>query len=134
MSLRWATKDDFSIALPDRPGELASLTGKLADADIILLGLWGIHSLHGEENIHCVPENPKQFRQFAETEGLKFEEGMTIYLNGPDSGGALVETLEEIATAGVNLHAVQAVAVHGNFGCFIWADQKDWEVLAKTLG
>ncbi len=134
MALKWATKDDFSVALAEKPGELASLSAKMQEAGVALLGLWGDHSVKGKSNFHCVPESSKKFRAFAEQEGLDITEGMTIYLNGPDGGGALVETLEEIATAGVSIHAIQAVAVHGEFGCFIWADQEDWDVLFRTLG
>ena len=58
---------------------------------------------------------------------------MTIYISGADEGGALVESLELIAQAGVNVHAIQAVTVKGEFGCFIWADAEDWDTISQML-
>jgi len=134
MTLKWATKDDFSIHLAEKPGELASLSSKFQDNGISLIGFWGDHSVTGKANFHCVPEDPKKFRAFAEREGLNIDEDLAIYINGPDTAGALGEILEELATAGVNIHAIQAVVVHGQFGCFIWVDQKDFDLIAKALG
>ena len=86
------------------------------------------------ENFRCVPESARQFRAFAEQQGLTFKEGMTIYLHGDDTAGALTETLEEIATAGVSIQSIHAVSVGGDFGAFLWVDQKDYDILARTLG
>jgi hypothetical protein len=133
MSLKWATKDDFAIELPDRPGALARLSAQLQEAGVGLLGLWGDHRVDGKENFHCVPESPKQFRQWAEKEGMPVSEGMTVYLHGDDKEGALVDTLEEIATAGVSIQAIQAVVIRREFGCFIWVADEDWDALFHAL-
>jgi hypothetical protein len=132
--MKWATKDDFSIELEDKPGQLAELSAKLQDAGISLLGIWGDHGVDGRENFRCVPQSAKKFRAFAQEHGLTYSEGMTIYLHGDDSAGALTETLEEIATAGVSIRSIHAVTVSNEFGAFIWVDQKDFDVLARTLG
>jgi hypothetical protein len=124
---------DFAIMLPDRPGELAKMSASLKDAGIGLVGLWGYGGVNGKARFYCVPENAERFRDFVMKEGLEFAEGLTIYLSGPDRGGALVETLDRIASAGVNLHAIQAVAVQGDYGCFIWAEPKDWDIIARVL-
>jgi hypothetical protein len=133
MSLKWATKDDFAIELPNRPGELARLSARLQDAGVSLLGLWGDHNVDGKENFHCVPESPRQLRQWAEKEGVQISEGMTVYLHGDDKEGALVDTLEEIATAGVSIQAIQAVVIGNEFGCFIWVADDDWDALFHAL-
>jgi len=133
MSLKWATKDDFAIELANRPGELARLSAQLQEAGVNLLGLWGDHSVDGKENFHCVPESPKQFRQFAEKEGLQITEGMTVYIHGDDQEGALADMLELIATAGVSIQAIQAVVIKAEFGCFIWVGDEDWDTLFRTL-
>lgn len=137
MDTKWAMMADFSILLPDRPGELMRLSSKLQEDGINLIGLWGyggVDNVNGQAKFYCVPENADTFREFIKAEKLEFTEGLTIYLSGTDQGGALVETLDLIASAGVNLHAIQAVAVHGEYGCFVWADPKDWDTIAKTLG
>jgi hypothetical protein len=128
----WQQIADFSIRLPDRPGELARLAAKLRAADVNLIGLWGFSDREGQ--FYCVPESPEQFRGFAESAELQYDEGTTFYISGRDTVGALVKTLEEISNAGINLHGIQTVAAEGHFGCFVWADPKDWEKLARLLG
>ncbi len=134
MSLKWATKDEFVVELADRPGELATVSIKLQEAGVSLLGLWSEAGGDGNTALHCVPTSPKQFRAFADQEGLSYEDGMTAFLHGADIDGALTETLELISTAGVNVHGIQAVVLHEEFGCFIRVDDKDWDIIARTLG
>ncbi len=131
--LKCAMMADFSINLPDEPGELSRLTTMLREAGINLVALWGYGSGTGEARFYCVPERAEQFRSFANTAGFQVREGKTLYLSGTDEGGALVETLEKIAAAGINLQAIEAVAIRGEFGCFLWADEQNWEALANLL-
>ena len=128
---KWARVSDFSIKLPDRPGELARLAAKLRAADVNLVGLWGYGGEGDLARFYCVPESAEQFRAFLESAELEADEGVTFFLTGTDHVGALVKMLERIAGAGVNLHAIQSVAYHGEFGCFVWADPKDWEALSR---
>ena len=130
---RWARMSDFSINLADKPGELARLAARLRAADVNLVGLWGYGAEGGVARFFCVPESAEQFRNFVDSAGLDAHEGTTFFLAGSEQAGALVRTLEEIAGAGVNLHAIQSVSFGGEFGCFVWADPKDWEVLAKLM-
>jgi hypothetical protein len=122
------------VHLPDQPGELARLSSRLRDAGVNLLGIWGGSRTADTTQLHCVPESPKAFRDFAEREGFEIEEGMTLFLHGADAEGVLTETLELIATAGVNIESIQAVAVGGDVGCFIWTAEHDWETLLDALG
>ncbi|MHC4416281.1 MAG: hypothetical protein ACYS0G_13455 [Planctomycetota bacterium] len=128
-----AMMSDFSISLPDRPGELARLAAMMREADVNLVGLWGFGPKSGKARFYCVPEAADQFRNFARSAGLEIEEGKTLYIAGPDQPGALTEWLDRIASAGINLHAIEAVRIHGEFGGFIWADAKDWDALARLL-
>ena len=131
---RWIRLADFWINLPDQPGELARLSARLREADVNLLGLWGYGAENGRARFYCVPESPEQFRNFARSAELSTREGVTFYLTAPDHGGMLVQTLEKIAKANINLLAIQAVAIHGEFGCFIWAEERDWSTLETVLG
>lgn len=124
---------DFWIDLPDRPGELARLAARLREADVNLLGLWGYGAENGTARFYCVPESAEQFRNFARSAELTIREGMTFYLNAADHGGMLVQTLERIAAANINLLAIQAVAIQGEFGCFLWAKPEDSEALMHLL-
>lgn len=140
---------DFSIDLPDRPGELARLAARFREADVNLIGLWGYSSARlpsnlgaaegakgggeGHARFYCVPESAEQFRGFIESTELMVAEGTTFYLEGEDHGGALVERLDRIAAAGINLRAIEAMRAGDRFGCFIWAAPGDWGKLAEVL-
>ncbi|MHC4446591.1 MAG: hypothetical protein ACYSXF_02135 [Planctomycetota bacterium] len=130
---KWAMMSDFAVNLPDRPGELARLASMLREADVSLVGLWGYGPGQDKARFYCVPERAEQFRNFARSTGFGVEEGKTFYLTGADRPGVLVEWLDKIAAAGINLQAIEAVGIHGEFGCFIWADTKDHEQLKTIL-
>lgn len=131
--LKCAMMADLAVNLPDEPGELSRLTAMLQEAGINLVALWGYGPGKGDARFYCVPEQAEQFRSFANTAGFQVQEGKTLYLSGTDEGGALVETLQKIADAGINLQAIEAVAIRGEFGCFLWADEQNWDALANLL-
>jgi hypothetical protein len=131
---RWTRYADFWINLPDQPGELARLAARLREADVNLLGLWGYGAENGRARFYCVPESAEQFRNFAHSAELPVREGVTFYLTAADHGGMLVQTLEKIANANINLLAIQAIAIESEFGCFLWANESDWPKLERVLG
>ena len=125
---------DFVIKLSHRPGELAGLAARMRAADVNLLGLWGSGEVDGEvARVCCVPQSAEQFRNFASSAELNVREGTTFYLTGESHVAGLVRTLETIAKAGINLRAIQSIALHGEFGCFVWADPKDWDTLKSLI-
>ncbi len=130
---KWAIMADFSIRVPDRPGELARLAAMLRDAGVSLVGLWGYGEGRSQARLYCIPEHAEHFRDFARSANLAVEEGKTFYLTGADQPGALVEWLGKIGSAGINIHAIEAVRIHGVFGVFIWADTSDWYALTQLL-
>ncbi|MEE4301102.1 MAG: hypothetical protein V2J24_16795 [Pseudomonadales bacterium] len=132
-TMRWSQMTDFAIDLPNRPGELARLAARLRAADVNLLGLWGAETDDGQGTFYCVPESSDQFREFARSAELDVREGLTFYLRGEDYVGALVRTLEQIAGANVNLLGIQTIAAEGSYGCFVWADENDWDRLVRIL-
>ena len=131
---KWTRLADFWINLPDQPGELARLAARLREADVNLLGLWGYGAENGQARFYCVPQSAEQFRNFAMSAELPAREGCTFYLHEIDRGGTLVQTLEKIASADINLLAIQAVAINGECGCFLWANTNDWPALEELLG
>ncbi|MHC5023335.1 MAG: hypothetical protein ACYTGG_05420 [Planctomycetota bacterium] len=133
MSATWNSMPYFAFSLPDRPGELARFAAGLGEAGINMIGLWGYASGRDEPRLSCVPEDPASFRDFARTAGLEVEEGHALYLTGESAAGALVETLQRIATAGINLEAVEAVGAGDHYGCFIWAAENDRDALQNLL-
>jgi len=133
MAATWKTMTYFAFGLPNRPGELARFMEQLKAADIDLVGLWGY--AEGEENprISCAPIDADACRSYLKDLGFELEEGRTLYFSGENQPGALVETLEKIAEARINIEAIETVASGAMFGCFVWTAEKDWEALRSLL-
>ena len=133
MSGSWVVRTFFAFRLPNRPGELARFAAELDEAGIDLLGLWGY--AEGDENpqLSCVPASADGFRAFASEAGIKSEEGRTLYRVGTDERGALKDTLDTIADAGINVDAIECVASGSHFGCFLWAEDEQFERLKNLL-
>jgi prephenate dehydratase len=123
----------FSIAVEDKPGELARFARKMKTANINLSGVWGFGVGQGKAQIFAVPQDEEKFKQAAKAAGLSVKEGICFRLEGQDKVGALLDTLERVASEGVNLHALDALALEGRFAAYIWAQEKDVEKLGKVL-
>ena len=133
MAGEWKSMVNFAVSLPNRPGELARFAERLREAEINLLGLWGYAPGHDDPWISCVPESPQAFRDFVALAGLECEEGKTLYMCAEDRPGALVRTFRRIADAGINVDAIETVSAGDSFGCFIWADDEQWEKLEAVM-
>ena len=133
MKGRWQLVSFFALTIPNRPGELARFADQLHGADIHLLGLWGYASGQDEPRLSCVPKIPGAFRRWARSEELSVEEGQAFYLRDEERPGAMVETLDRIASVGINVTAIECVSSGDAFGWFLWADQSDMEALQELL-
>ncbi len=123
----------FSIAVEDKPGELARFAKKMKAANVNLSGVWGFGVGQGKAQIFAVPRDEEKFKQAAKAAGLNIKEGTCFRLEGQDKVGALLDTLEHVASEGINLHAVDALALEGRFAAYLWAQDKDVEKLGKVL-
>ena len=123
----------FSIALEDKPGELARVARRLKEANVDLAGLWGFGVGQGKARILAVPRNSEQFKQTATKAGWAIQEGTCFQVTEEDRVGVLVETLDRVAGEGINLHAVDAIGIGGRCGCYLWSEEKDVERLGKVL-
>ncbi|MEK6607228.1 MAG: hypothetical protein AABZ30_06155 [Myxococcota bacterium] len=65
---------------------------------------------------------------------FKMREGTAFLVQGEDRIGALCDTLETLARAGVNVHAVGGVATDGRFGSLLSTDEADVPRVAELLG
>ena len=125
---------DFQITVPDQPGELFRITKGLQEAEINLRAMWGFGMGGGHAEIIVVPEDPDHFREHARQAGLQVEERTVFHLTGKDEVGALVETIEKIAAAGINVHSFDAMALNGKYSAYCWVSDEDRERLSKLLG
>jgi hypothetical protein len=124
----------FSIEVDNKPGALADFCAALRNRKVSLKGLWGFASGMGKAQIFSVPQIPNQFQKATSAAGYVAREGTAFYLTGADRVGALCKTLDMAKSAGVNIHALDAIAVGGKFGAYIWGEENKTEDLAKALG
>jgi prephenate dehydratase len=124
----------FKTSLEDRPGTLLGAAREMKSKNLGLLALWGYGTRTGQGELYCIPKNPDKFRTGYKPAGMQTEEGRGVFLKGTDTTGALVKTLETIANEGVNIVAIHAIAVSGNFGSFIYVAQADVDKTAAALG
>lgn len=124
----------FKAALDDKPGALLTVAKNLKAANLGLLGLWGMATQPGKADLYVVAKNPQKLRDAWKKSGLLAEEGVGFLLKGTDKTGALLKTLEAVAKAGINIVAMDGIAVAGKYGAFIWVMPADVEAVAKVLG
>lgn len=124
----------FKANLTDRPGVLLGIMQELKSKGIGLTCLWGFGKPEGNAELFVVAKNPDKIKNVWKASGVLAEEGTGFLLKGADRTGVLVKSLEALANAGINIKAMNAVAVGGNYGSLIWVDTADIEKAAETLG
>jgi hypothetical protein len=124
----------FKTILEDKPGALLSVLKDLKAKNLGLIGLWAFGTQAGRGELFVIPENPEKLRNAWRASSILIEEGTGIFLKGTDKTGVLVKSLEAIAQAGVNITAINAVAVGGRYGSFVWVPQDDYQKVSQPLG
>ena len=82
-----------------------------------------------------IPEDSAQFRMAARKLKLKTGPRKTVFLaQGDDRPGAIAEICEKLANAGINMIAMDAVAVDGRYGAIFWVEPRHINKAAKVLG
>src|SRR5262249_7631954 len=103
------------------------------DAGVNLTGVWGFGAGQGRAKIYATAQDSAKLHQAIQSGGYKATESTAFFVTGEDKPGALCETLDRIAAAGVNLDAADGIAVGGRFGAFLWPQAKDVDKVAKLL-
>ena len=124
----------FMTNLKDKPGALLKIMQGLKAKNIGLAGLWGFGTHDGKAQLFVVAKNPSKLRKVWKASKVLAEEGTGFFIKGTDRTGALLKELESVAKARINIHAVDAIAVGGRFGSFIWVSASDVKRAAKALG
>ncbi|MCI5066086.1 hypothetical protein MRY87_10210 [bacterium] len=124
----------FTIYLDDRSGQLASISASLLENDVSLRGIWGFGTSFGSAQVMCVPVDGSQFQNVARNKRWNIKEGSCFYLSGKDKTGALVDVLNKIAEKDIFIIGLDALAVEGQFGCYLWASDEDHVELSQVLG
>lgn len=124
----------FKAKIEDRPGTLLGVAKNLRAKKIGLIALWGYSTQPGEADLYCIAKDADKFRSFAKAFGMTTWEATGFLLKAADKTGALVNTLEALAKAGINIIALHAMATAGNYGAFLHVSDPDIEKTAGILG
>lgn len=126
--------DYFTTEIPDKPGEGLRVLNQLRESNVNLLAFTAFPRARRTQ-VDFVPENREALTAAARKLGLKLSPKKTGFLlEGEDRVGALNDTLQKLANAGINLTAVDAVATGGRFGAIFWVKPEDVNKAAKSVG
>lgn len=123
----------FSLSVEDRPGQLAEFTELLRKENADLAALWGFGIGEGKAQIITVSKDPDRFRSVIAKLGVEVTEGTCFRIMEEDRVGALAEVLDRVAEKGINLHALNAIALSGDFGCYLWPNESDVDAIQELL-
>ena len=123
---------EFSVTLLNKPGQLAALAGRLADAGIHIESLAAIGT-DGESLVRFMPDDADVTRHVLNEAGVHFVERPIIDTFLRDEPGALAEMAEKLADAGVNIDSIYLL--HSNAeGLHFAVTVDDPELAQANLG
>ena len=130
----WTTIVEFTVSLPDTPGQLASFAARLRKGDIQLKML-EVRSLDmPHSRLTCIPENAEELRMFLRSTDLEFVEREAALLIEDAGQGSFTRTLEEIAAAGINLQTLRGVRLDDGVGYIIRPHESDRDEFNRYIG
>jgi hypothetical protein len=120
--------------LKDQPGTLLAMMQDLRSKKISLKSLWGFSKQGGESEVVVIGKDIDKIKTLWTSSGMPVEEGTVFFWKGTDKAGALLQQLQALADAQVNMKALHAIAVSGKFGSLLWVDPADVEKASIALG
>jgi len=124
----------YSMKVPQRPGSGAQLLAALKAAKVNLLAFTGFPQGGGAQ-VDFVPQDNAKFVRAARQAKLQISARKTVFLaQGEDRVGALTRVLGKLASARINVVAVNAVtAGRRRYGMMFWVKPKDVSKAARLL-
>jgi hypothetical protein len=124
----------FHTELPDKPGEGAKVLSMLKDEGINLLAFSGFPKGRRAQ-LDFFPADPMAFKAAAKKAKLKLVGPKTGFLiQGDDRPGALVDILNKLGDAKINVTAVEAVSAGAErYGALLWVQPRDVKKAAGLL-
>jgi hypothetical protein len=126
--------DYYYVVVPDKPGEGGKVLSALAAEGINLLAFSAFPSAR-KAQLDLVPEDSAAFKLAAKKLKLKLSTRKSGFLlQGDDRVGAVNETLDKLASAKINVTAMDAVASGGGrYGAIFWVKPQAVARAAKLL-
>jgi hypothetical protein len=126
--------DYFYIMVPDKPGEGARALNTLKAAGVNLLAFSGFPEGR-KGQLDFIPADSAAFKAAAKQAKWKVKGPKRGFLlQGDDRVGAIAELLDRLASAKINVTAVDAVCADGRYGAMFWVAPKDVKKTAALLG
>ena len=95
---------EFSMELPDEPGQLARVSEALAAANINILTICAIGRV--APNVALVTEHVPQTRAVLDGLGIEYIASPLLSMVMPDEAGSLAKFSRRLADAGVNINSI----------------------------
>ena len=124
----------FSIVVPDKPGQTFKVLQTLVGAGVNLIACNGFPR-GGNAQIDVVPDDVHTFNSAVQKAGLAFESQKSGFLiQGEDRPGALASHLNKLATADINVTAIEALSPGGGrWAAIIWVKSADLDRAGRAL-
>lgn len=134
MSDRVRKLDYYYTTVGHRAGQGGKVLGELRDAGVNLLA---VHAFPqgNRAQIDFFPENARKLERAAKGAGIRLSPRRTaFFIEGRDRIGAVAETLEKLGREGINVTALDAMAVGGRYGSLLWVRRDKVNRAARVLG
>ena len=99
----------FTIAVENRPGAVATIAKVLGNARVNILALSGT-GLGAAGALHIIAEDARRAKKALDEAGLTYAETTVHQYELPNKPGALAEYLEKLSTREINLSSIYATA------------------------
>jgi hypothetical protein len=107
-----AKTKQFTIAVENRPGAVAEIVRTLGDAKVNILAL--LATAQGTSGtVQLTVEDTKRAKKALDEAKVAYQETIAEEYELPNKPGALAQTLEKLASKGVNLNSIHATATKG---------------------
>ncbi len=124
----------FYVNAADNPGEGARVLAALTQSGVNLLAFHAFPSGAGQAQLNFVPTDEQSFQDAAKKARLKISDRKTAFLvEGDDRPGAVADLLQQLASTGTNITAMDAVKAGQRFGVLLWVKPADPDKAAKAL-
>ena len=128
--------DYYYTTVPDKPGQAVNILGALRGAGVNLVAFSGFPAGARKAQLDFIAEDNAAFTKAAKSASIKLSKKKSGFLiQGEDRPGAVADTLDKLAQAGINVTSVQAIcAGMGRYGGLLWVKQADFRKAQKALG
>jgi hypothetical protein len=127
--------DYYKVLIPNGKGEGARVLSAFGDEGVNFLAFTGFPRGRRAQ-LDFVPVDAAAFRRAAKRAGIKIAGKKTCFLiQGRDRAGAIAGIASALASAGINIVALDGLAAgNGRYGAILWVGPRDVARAAKALG